>query len=128
MTGTLEQPGVNRNAIKELLTLVNSNTDVLYQLKVALFEIYNESIYDLLTSDRTVKLSIHQANDGTTQVAGLTLKEIKTQADIEQLMAVGEANRSVAATAMNSTSSRSHAIMQIHVSGFNQISKVCLLS
>ena len=124
MTGPKEDPGVNRRAIRELLNIVSTNKDIEFVIKVSLLEIYNENIYDLLSSDRDQKLSIHQANDGTTQVANLTLKEIKSEVDIEELMALGDSNRSVAATKMNSVSSRSHAMMQIHVSAFNKISKV----
>eukprot|EP00042_Codosiga_hollandica_P036854 m.285581 g.285581 ORF g.285581 m.285581 type:complete len:1019 (+) comp54976_c1_seq2:150-3206(+) len=124
MTGTKEMPGVNRNAITELLQLVKTNADIDFKIKVSLLEIYNENIFDLLTSDRDSKLSIHQAVDGSTQVAGLTLKDIASVEDIEQLMALGDAHRSVAATKMNSASSRSHAMMQIHVTGFNKISKI----
>ena len=124
MTGSKILPGVNRRAIKELLGLVRANADIEFVIKVSLMEIYNENIFDLLSSDQSGKLTIHQANDGSTYVPGLTVKEIKTEGDIEHLMAVGDANRSTAATAMNSASSRSHAIMQIYVQGFNRISKV----
>ena len=46
------------------------------------------------------------------------------QADVERLMAIGDTNRSTAATNMNSNSSRSHAILQLAVTGFNRISQV----
>ncbi len=39
-------------------------------------------------------------------------------------MAIGDTNRSTAATNMNSNSSRSHAILQLAVTVFNRISQV----
>ena len=57
-----------------------------------------------------------------TYVGNLTEKTVKTQAEIEQIMAMGDKNRSMAATKMNTDSSRSHLLLQLRVTGYNTIS------
>lgn len=49
--------------------------------------------------------------------------EVTTQTQIEKIMALGDKNRSMAATKMNTDSSRSHLLLQLRVTGFNTISK-----
>lgn len=124
MTGTKENPGVNRRAIRELLSHIKANAgNVDFKITVSLMEIYNENIFDLLSTIRDNKLSVHAGPTGTF-VSDLTVVPIATEEDIERLMAQGEANRATAATNMNTNSSRSHAILQLSITGYNRISKV----
>lgn len=121
--GTIENPGVNRRAISELLSLVQQRQeDTEYQLSVSLMEIYNENVYDLLDSTRK-KLSIHHDQDGV-YVDGLKQESVDSTEALERVMALGDEHRSVSATKMNIHSSRSHMLMQVYVNGYNKISKV----
>ena len=86
-------------------------------------EIYNEKIYDLLTGMRQ-PLEVHQAADGSMYVGNLKEEVVMNPEDIESILMRGESNRSVASTAMNTDSSRSHSLLQIVVTAYNTISKV----
>jgi len=63
-------------------------------------EIYNESIHDLLSS----KLTSLEIRAQGTKIAlpGMTELDVKTAADIDEIIKLGEKNRSVASTKMNS--------------------------
>ena len=87
-------------------------------------EVYNEKIYDLLTEMRGESLEVHQNANGGVYVANLVEEEVFTPDDVESVLARGDAHRSVASTAMNTDSSRSHLLMQMTVTGLNTISKV----
>ncbi len=124
MMGPANNMGVNRRAIRELLTLCQKSTDIDYVIKVSLMEVYNEKIFDLLTGDRSKSLEVHQMPSGSVYVADLVEEQVFTAEDVESVLARGDAHRSVASTSMNTDSSRSHLLMQLTVSGFNKISKV----
>jgi kinesin family protein 15 len=89
----------------------NSNTT----FKGTFFEIFNERVYDLLSSDSLEKsLAVREDRNGV-YVEGLTEIEVKNTKDAEDLLTKGLANRHVASTNMNRTSSRSHAIFVLSV-------------
>ena len=83
-------------------------------------EIYNETIQDLLTSDaKTLDL---KAQGNKIVLPGLTEMIVDGADDIDSVFALGEKNRTVAATKMNSTSSRSHLVFRITVEGVDSSS------
>lgn len=127
MMGPSSNMGVNRRAVRELFALCSKTSEIQYTIQVSLMEVYNEKIYDLLTGQRGSSLEVHQAASGSTYVAGLTEELVSVAEDIESIFRRGDAHRSVAATACNSDSSRSHSIMQISVKAYNKISKVTSL-
>jgi len=63
-------------------------------------EIYNESIHDLLSS----KLTGLEIRAQGTKIAlpGMTELSVETSRDIDEIIKLGEKNRSVASTKMNS--------------------------
>ena len=63
-------------------------------------EIYNESIHDLLSTKLT-NLDIRAQGTKIT-LPGMTELDVKTAADIDEIIKLGEKNRSVASTKMNS--------------------------
>eukprot|EP00056_Hartaetosiga_gracilis_P005796 m.89061 g.89061 ORF g.89061 m.89061 type:complete len:952 (+) comp12283_c0_seq1:93-2948(+) len=121
MMGPPSNPGVNRRAIRELLALCDSKEEVDYTISVSLLEVYNEKVYDLLSASRKKTLSIHSSVQGT-YVGNLIEIDVNTVKDIERIMAKGDKNRSQAATKMNTDSSRSHLLLQLKVTGYNNIS------
>ncbi|EGD81408.1 kinesin family member C3 [Salpingoeca rosetta] len=121
MMGPPSNPGVNRRAVQQLFELCQAREEVDYSISVSLMEVYNEKLYDLLTPTRGQSLSIHASPQGI-YVGNLTEKEVKSQGEIEKIMAMGDKNRSMAATKMNTDSSRSHLLLQLRVTGYNTIS------
>lgn len=85
-----------------------------YELHASYLEIYNEEIRDLLSRDTKAK---RDKLDGFTQV------RIQSFADVERVVSTANAARSVAKTAMNSVSSRSHSIFTLRLTGQNRKEK-----
>ncbi|EDW65741.2 kinesin-like protein Nod [Drosophila virilis] len=73
-------------------------------------EIYNERAYDLLALDTEKPL----ASRGQ-RFTGGTCKPVRNQQDLLHILMLGTKNRHVRPTNMNKNSSRSHAIVTIHV-------------
>ena len=64
-------------------------------------EIYNETVQDLLTSDaRTLEL---QMVGNVVRIPNITEMEVSDAGDIKDIMKLGDSNRKVASTKMNST-------------------------
>ncbi len=83
--------------------------------KGSFFEIFNERIYDLLASESLEKTLAVRENTSGVYVEGLKEVEVQNLSDVEDLLANGLANRHVASTNMNRTSSRSHALFVLKV-------------
>ena len=84
------------------------------------FEIYNEIIFDLINppSDKNKLgggLQIKEHNVLGVYVKDLTEICVPDAESLRKLMERGTKNRSVSATIMNATSSRSHSIFMINV-------------
>ncbi|EDQ88488.1 uncharacterized protein MONBRDRAFT_8985 [Monosiga brevicollis MX1] len=122
VNGRQDNPGVNRRAVTELVQLCAEREEVDYEITASMMEVYNEHIYDLLTESRESTLSIRQAA-GRTFVDGAKEVRVQTQQEIFDVMEMGDRNRSVGATQMNTDSSRSHLLFRITVKGVNKISK-----
>jgi len=117
MMGPTDNPGVNRRAIKALLSDLDKAKDTLsYELDAAQVEVYNEGVYDLLSNKprAETKLKVRQLPKKI-ELQGMVKRPIKTMEDALQVMVDGDKNRSTSATAMNSASSRSHLIFMINI-------------
>ncbi|CAK1585118.1 unnamed protein product [Parnassius mnemosyne] len=87
-----------------------------YYVWVSFVEIYNEGIYDLLsTSDRSAasKLVIREDSNGNVYVKGATQVFVRTGEEAYDVMVAGKHNLQVAATGVHAHSSRSHCIFTI---------------
>ncbi|EDO49629.1 predicted protein, partial [Nematostella vectensis] len=85
-----------------------------YSLKVSFLEIHNEEIHDLLNPSSTdERITIRESCEGGIKIAGLMEKKVDSVQDMVQCLELGSASRVTGATAMNSRSSRSHAIYTI---------------
>ncbi|XP_038580479.1 kinesin-like protein KIF20A [Micropterus salmoides] len=87
-----------------------------FALWVAFFEIYNESVYDLLQPSQFSKfkkraaLRVCDDGAGNAYVKDLRWINIQNLSEAGKLLQFGNKNRSAAATKMNQSSSRSHSI------------------
>eukprot|EP00051_Salpingoeca_urceolata_P025200 m.448895 g.448895 ORF g.448895 m.448895 type:complete len:943 (+) comp20315_c14_seq55:137-2965(+) len=124
MMGPEDNIGVNKRAVAELLRVCEERTDVNYELTVSLLEIYNEKITDLLAASmENQQCDVRQ--DPKTKahyVSNLTERPFDSVDDIIQTLADGDSNRHVAATKMNSQSSRSHLVLTITIAGHDTVS------
>ena len=96
-----------------------------YSVRVSYLEIYNEELHDLLgLSEPPLPLRIFEDNKGSSSrsaggsmmtVHNLEEVPVTSASDIFPILERGQAKRQVAATKMNATSSRSHAIFSITI-------------
>ena len=86
-----------------------------YHLKASFLEVYGEDVYDLLDANRS-SLPLREDSKGGIVVVGLKNRSISNTAEALQVLHEGTMNRTTAATLMNHTSSRSHAVFTIHLS------------
>ncbi|XP_072169328.1 kinesin-like protein KIF28P [Diadema setosum] len=93
-----------------------------YEVTFSMLEIYNEQVRDLLQKNNPKGgLQVRQnPKEGLFYVQNLKKVAVGSYKEIEQRVDEGTANRTVAATQMNATSSRAHTVITI---SFNQISK-----
>uniref|UniRef100_A0A2N9EIC7 Kinesin motor domain-containing protein n=1 Tax=Fagus sylvatica TaxID=28930 RepID=A0A2N9EIC7_FAGSY len=80
-----------------------------YSCKCSFLEIYNEQITDLLEPSST-NLQLREDLKKGVYVENLTEHNVRTVNDVVKLLLQGAANRKMAATHMNSESSRSHSV------------------
>ncbi len=83
---------------------------------VGYFEVYCETVYDLLAASDGTKLNVRKKPSGTGFYAeGQTHVEVASLAELLETVARGDARRRVAATMQNERSSRSHAVLTLTV-------------
>ncbi|TKS73052.1 Kinesin-like protein KIFC3 [Collichthys lucidus] len=121
MMGSKENPGVNIRSIRELLRICADKEKVCYTLKISMLEIYNDSLNDLLIKSPSAALDI-RVQGKSVSVPGLTQIQVQTEADILNVMEIGEKNRKIASTKMNTQSSRSHLVVALEVEGSDEVS------
>ena len=102
---------------KALSDAADGNSPALldYKMTASFLEVYGEDVFDLLDVERS-SLPLREHSDGGIVVAGLTSRPISSPAEALQVLHEGTMNRTTAATLMNLTSSRSHAVFTIHLS------------
>lgn len=96
--------------IDENLQKSNSNQ---YSIEVSYMEIYCERVRDLLNPKSHSNLRIREHPSCGPYVEDLKQIAVQSYDDIMQLMDQGNKSRTVAATNMNETSSRSHAVFTL---------------
>ena len=69
----------------------------------------------MLGKDVKAKMDLKESPDKGVFVKDLTMVTVKTVAEMEKYMNIGTDNRSVAATKMNNTSSRSHSLFTLYI-------------
>ncbi|XP_054153934.1 kinesin-like protein KIF11 [Oppia nitens] len=109
--------GIIPRALHQLFeTLADEKCE--YTVRVSFLELYNEELYDLLSSiDDTTKLKIYEdsTRKGSIIVDGLEDITVHSKAEIYDILRKGSAKRQTAATLMNACSSRSHTIFSVTV-------------
>ena len=105
--------GIIPNSFQHIFEYVSSSQNQQYLVRASYLEIYNEEIRDLLSKDPKNSLELKENIDTGVYVKDLTSFVVKNVAEIDHVMQAGKRNRSVGATLMNATSSRSHSIFTI---------------
>ncbi|XP_044206831.1 kinesin-like protein KIF1B isoform X9 [Thunnus albacares] len=109
------QEGIIPMLCEDLFEKINDNKeeDLSYSVEVAYMEIYCERVRDLLNPKNKGNLRVREHPLLGPYVEDLSKLAVTSYTDIADLMDAGNKARTVAATNMNETSSRSHAVFTI---------------
>ncbi|XXG59350.1 hypothetical protein AAC387_Pa04g1452 [Persea americana] len=105
-----------------------------YKMQASMLEIYNETIRDLLSPNRSVSQDMSRADNsvlgkqyaikhdanGNTHVSDLTVVDVCSIREVSSLLQQAAQSRSVGKTQMNEQSSRSHFVFTLRISGVNE--------
>uniref|UniRef100_A0A7N0UTC3 Kinesin motor domain-containing protein n=1 Tax=Kalanchoe fedtschenkoi TaxID=63787 RepID=A0A7N0UTC3_KALFE len=131
MDGMEKQPGIVPRALKDLLSEASADNSSSYSFSMSMLEVYMGSLRDLLepklpnklfeTSRRN--LTILTDKKGAVEIEGLTEVSVHDFETASWCYNKGRLARSTAWTNVNEASSRSHCLMRITISHFNNATK-----
>lgn len=117
MMGSPDNPGLIPRTCEDLFQRIEASQspNISYSVRVSYFEVYNEHVRDLFQprTDPPQYLKIRESPTEGPYVKDLTEIQVRSFEDILKYMRMGDHSRTVAATKMNDTSSRSHAVFTI---------------
>ncbi|TPX37429.1 hypothetical protein SmJEL517_g00681 [Synchytrium microbalum] len=113
VTGTSSQPGIIFRAMKDLYQrIIDEKANKVIEASLSYLEVYNETIRDLLTQSENLDL---REDETHVEAVGLSEHTPESVDSVMKLLLLGNNNRTKASTEANATSSRSHAVLQIHI-------------
>lgn len=131
MIGTTDPPdlrGIALRAFEHIFSHIARTTTKRFLVRASFLEIYNEDIRDLLLAKPTAPppfgdprrgaphgLELKEHSESGVYVKDLSSVVVKSAAELEQLLAIGNKHRATGSTLMNEHSSRSHAIFTITI-------------
>lgn len=119
MMGYGEEAGVIPRICQSMFERINEyqekDVNLKYTVEVSYLEIYNERVRDLLNPANKGNLKVREHPSTGSYVEDLAKLAVRSFEEIGHLMDEGNKARTVAATSMNETSSRSHAVFTLTV-------------
>lgn len=122
MTGTTESykhRGILPRALQQVFRMIEERPTHAITVRVSYLEIYNESLFDLLSTLPYVGPAVTPVtiveNPHGVFIKGLSVHLTGQEEDAFSLLFEGETNRIIASHTMNKNSSRSHCIFTIYV-------------
>lgn len=120
--GNEQQEGIMTRFVRDLFQYVKkqeNKTEI--TIKASYCEIYNETINDLLaTGVGKHKYEIREDKIKGTYITNIIERPIESEKELNEILEEGSKRRTVAETKMNEMSSRSHAILTIHMEQFDK--------
>jgi len=128
MYGSKGQEGVAPRTIHELFRVMEEGKSRCnYTVMCSMLELYRNDLVDLLSKGNPAlsksKLNLKTDKAGAVIVENLTEEACETADELSKLLERGNEQRTVAATEMNSESSRSHLVLMIKVVSVNKETK-----
>jgi hypothetical protein len=128
MYGVKGQEGVAPRTIHELYRVMDEGKSrFTYTVMGSMLELYRNDLVDLLSKGSAAaskgKLNVKTDKAGAVVVENLTEEACDSPEDLSALLERGNEQRTVAATEMNSESSRSHLVLMIKVVSVNKETK-----
>ena len=106
-------PRICRDMFERIGGIQGKDPNVQCTVEVSYLEIYNERVRDLLNPSTKGNLKVREHPSTGPYVEDLAKLVVRSFQEIENLMDEGNKARTVAATNMNETSSRSHAVFTL---------------
>ncbi|KAA0192716.1 Kinesin protein [Fasciolopsis buskii] len=125
---SVEQQGIAQRALRTVLSEREARMQEWdYHLAIAVVEIYNDTLIDLLSSERGITVRVDSGPDR--MLENLQNMNIEQESDIEHLLELCRERRHTGCTALNNQSSRSHLIIFARLSARSRIhdTHVCSL-
>ncbi|KAL7638809.1 UNVERIFIED_CONTAM: hypothetical protein RMT77_010343 [Armadillidium vulgare] len=95
--------------------IAKAEDDKKFLVRVSYLEIYNEEVRDLIRQDQSVRLEVKERPDVGVYVKDLITHVVHNADEMDKIMNLGNKNRAIGSTNMNTHSSRSHAIFTITI-------------
>ncbi|KAF8282092.1 putative kinesin [Trypanosoma cruzi] len=111
-------PRLARDIFNSLRLKHKLNSSHSFRVEFEYYEIYNEKVFDLMTGESNgTKTELHLRHQPTcgAYVEGLVRKHVVEEKELLQWIRRGSAERHTACTKVNDRSSRSHAIVSLHI-------------
>eukprot|EP00397_Hematodinium_sp_SG-2012_P001252 GEMP01001253.1.p1 GENE.GEMP01001253.1~~GEMP01001253.1.p1 ORF type:complete len:1239 (+),score=318.32 GEMP01001253.1:36-3752(+) len=127
MYGSEEQPGLVPRTTAELFRVIDRDKGKSkFKVRMYMVELYCNDLDDLLLpkKGKSANLEIKRDHRGSVYVNNVTVVDVDSPQKIDEMMQSGFKRRHIAATKMNSESSRSHLIMSILIDAHNPSTKV----
>ncbi|KAK9035945.1 hypothetical protein V6N11_077967 [Hibiscus sabdariffa] len=104
--------GIMVRSMEEILANVSPEID---SVSVSYLQLYMETIQDLLDPANDNISIVEDPRTGDVSLPGATHVEIRDEQSFLEILKLGEAHRIAANTKLNTESSRSHAILMVHI-------------
>ncbi|EXB52669.1 Armadillo repeat-containing kinesin-like protein 2 [Morus notabilis] len=104
--------GIMVRSMEDILENISPESD---SISVSYLQLYMETLQDLLDPSNDNISIVEDPRTGDVSVPGATHVEIRDQQSFLELLRLGETHRIAANTKLNTESSRSHAILMVHV-------------
>jgi len=101
-----------------------ASEDIEFTVKVSMIEIYMERIRDLL-DPKKINLQVHEDKEKGVFIGDVTETYVTEDYEVNQIMQIGNENRSIGVTDMNKQSSRSHSCFIMNVTQNNTSTFQC---
>ncbi|GFU14469.1 kinesin-like protein KIF11-A [Nephila pilipes] len=109
--------GIIPRSLHQLFEELNKEENVEFSVRVSFLELYNEELFDLLSSTELSRLRLYEDSNrkGSVIIHGLEEIMVNNKDEVYAILEKGTARRQTAATMLNATSSRSHTVFSVTV-------------
>lgn len=121
--GPGELKGIIPRCMKDIFSTAKNSQTHSYQVKIGFLQLYMEVLQDLIRPDPNNPIRIREDSEEGIHLVGLNWIDVKSVSECMNLLSIGDKNRNVASTSMNSTSSRSHAVYMVKIEKREKASK-----
>ncbi|CAL1536848.1 unnamed protein product [Lymnaea stagnalis] len=116
LEGDEDDMGVIPRVLRDIFQHIKEKDEIEFTVSISYMEIYNEDLNDLLCPlNQREPLTIREEVNGGIKIHGLKEVGVRTFEETMRCLTEGSQSRTTGATAMNNTSSRSHAIFTLNI-------------